>query len=43
MGRDEVEEVAESIKTAWAAVEESGVPEHMQESAFKQGPGKVVF
>lgn len=31
-----MEEVAESIKTAWAAVEESGVPEHMQESAFKE-------
>jgi len=29
-------ELAESIKTAWAAVEESGVPDHMQELAFKE-------
>lgn len=29
-------EVAESIKAAWAAVEESGVPEHMQKRAFKE-------
>ncbi|MBE9404747.1 hypothetical protein IOE58_11330 [Brachybacterium sp. Marseille-Q2903] len=29
-------ELAESIKTAWKAVEESGVPDHMQELAFKE-------
>lgn len=29
-------ELAESIKTAWAAVEDSGVPENMQELAFKE-------
>lgn len=29
-------ELAESIKTAWTAVEESGVPDHMQELAFKE-------
>lgn len=29
-------ELTESIKTAWAAVEESGVPDHMQELAFKE-------
>lgn len=29
-------ELAESIKTAWAAVEESGVPDHMQELAFRE-------
>lgn len=29
-------ELAESIKTAWAAVEESGVPDQMQELAFKE-------
>jgi len=29
-------ELAESIKVAWAAVEESGVPDHMQELAFKE-------
>lgn len=29
-------ELVESIKLAWAAVEESGVPEQMQEFAFKE-------
>jgi len=29
-------ELTESIKTAWTAVEESGVPEHMQELAFRE-------
>lgn len=29
-------ELAESIKTAWTAVEESGVPEHMQKLAFQE-------
>jgi hypothetical protein len=29
-------ELAESIKTAWAAVEDSGVPENMQELAFRE-------
>lgn len=29
-------ELAESIKTAWSAVQDSGVPEHMQELAFKE-------
>lgn len=29
-------ELTESIKSAWAAVEESGVPEHMQELAFRE-------
>jgi hypothetical protein len=29
-------ELAQSIRTAWTAVEESGVPEHMQELAFKE-------
>jgi hypothetical protein len=28
--------LAESIKEAWTAVEESGVPDHMQELAFKE-------
>lgn len=41
-------ELAESIKTAWAAVEDSGVPENMQELAFKEalrsliGPSRPV-
>ena len=29
-------ELTESIRTAWAAVEDAGVPEHMQEVAFKE-------
>lgn len=29
-------ELTESIKTAWMAVEESGVPDHIQELAFKE-------
>lgn len=29
-------EIAESIKSAWTAVEESGVPDHMQELAFRE-------
>jgi hypothetical protein len=29
-------ELTESIRTAWTAVEESGIPEHMQELAFKE-------
>lgn len=29
-------ELAESIKAAWSAVEESGVPEHMQKLAFQE-------
>lgn len=29
-------ELAESIKIAWTAVEESGVPEHMQKLAFQE-------
>lgn len=29
-------DIAESIKAAWAAVEDSGVPEHMQELAFRE-------
>lgn len=29
-------ELAESIKTAWAAVEDSGIPENMQELAFRE-------
>lgn len=29
-------ELAKLIRTAWTAVEESGVPEHMQELAFKE-------
>lgn len=29
-------DLAESIKTAWTAVEESGVPDHMQALAFKE-------
>lgn len=30
-------ELTESIRAAWAAVEASGVPDHMQELAFKEG------
>ncbi len=37
-----MEEVAQSIKAAWTAVEESGVPEHMQEIAFKEALGAVL-
>jgi hypothetical protein len=29
-------ELSESIKAAWAAVEESGIPDHMQELAFRE-------
>ena len=28
--------ISQSIKDAWAAVEESGIPEHMQELAFRE-------
>lgn len=35
-------ELAESIKRAWTAVEESGVPEHMQEFAFREALRAVL-
>lgn len=35
-------ELAESIKTAWAAVEKSGVPDQVQELAFKEAL-RVLF
>lgn len=35
-------ELAESIRTAWAAVQDSGVPEHMQELAFKEALRSVL-
>lgn len=34
--RDSKTKLAVSIKMAWAAVEESGVPDHVQELAFKE-------